>query len=107
MVRVNYHSWLWTMTLDGHIERVDEKRGVLLGVDRPADQPTTVDVENGGAVEPAFARAVLCDVRDPALMRMWPGELPAHEGVSYYDTAESFSLDPPTGLRVMGLVLSA
>jgi len=46
------------------------------------DQPTIrrlLGVEDGGAVDPAFARAVLRDVRDPEFVRSGAGELPVHE----------------------------
>lgn len=54
---------------DSPLESVDDERGVLLRVDRPADDSPTIGVEDGGAVDPAFARAVLRDVRDPEFVR--------------------------------------
>ena len=52
VIRVNDPTRSRATVPDGHVERVDDERGVLLRVNRPADDPTTVSVENGGAVDP-------------------------------------------------------
>ena len=78
---------------DGNVECVDDERGVLLGVDRPADDSAAVGIEDRSAVDPAFARAMLRDVRDPELVRMRPRELPVHEIIGRDDASKTFGPD--------------
>lgn len=90
---MNDAAWLGATIPDCHVERVDDECGVLLRVDRPADDAAAVGVEHCGAVDPAFACAVLRDVRDPELVRAGPGELAVHEIIGRDDAAEAFGAD--------------
>ena len=62
----------------GHLQRVDDQLGAQMVRDRPADDAAGVDVEDGGAVDPALAGAVLGDVGEPQLVRPVGTELPLH-----------------------------
>ena len=61
--------------LDRHVESVDDKRGVLDRVDRPADDAPAARVEHAAAGDLPFTRRVLGDVRDPELIGVRAREL--------------------------------
>lgn len=49
---------------DGHIQGVDDERGVSLRIRRPAYDPAAERVQDRAAILPAFAGVVLGDVGD-------------------------------------------
>jgi hypothetical protein len=58
------HGAVGSTLLDGHAQGVRDERGGRRRIDRPADHPSGEDIEHDGAVDLAFSRGVLGDVRD-------------------------------------------
>jgi hypothetical protein len=65
VIGVDDPTWLGTPVADGHVERIDDQRGVLSRVDRPADDPPTEGVQHCCTEHFAFPRGMFGNVRDP------------------------------------------
>jgi hypothetical protein len=70
VIGVHHRPWCGLTVLDGHLQRVDDQRGVLGVVDRPAHDLAAERVEDRAAVEFPFPGGVFGDVAHPQQIRL-------------------------------------
>ncbi len=78
MIRVMNHPGLRFAAGDCHVERVYDQFGAQMICHRPADDPTTEDIEHDRQIEKAHPRRNIGDVRDPEPVRCSGGEVALH-----------------------------
>lgn len=69
MIGMDNSTGDWRTCPDGHIERVDNERRILLRVDRPADNFATTRVKDRRAEHLSFSSRMLRDISDPELVQ--------------------------------------
>lgn len=105
---VNTHEVNWTGVVgmndpartlpacaNGHVQGIDHQRGVLLGIDGPADHLAATGIEHCGAENFSFSCRMLRDIGDPQLVHREAMELPIHQAIGRGDPLEALDTGGP------------
>lgn len=68
-VRMMDQSWCWSSLADGHGQSGEDERRIHACLHGPADQPSSVEVDDASDEQPAFIGGDVGDIRYPPLVR--------------------------------------